>query len=79
MINLVSLLSHTWVKMLFVTLLIIQLKKASAKHFNKELVITKKYNEDFKNSNKWFARKFMLRVTLKWEVLHIVIVVSKLK
>ena len=52
MINLVSLLSHTWVKMLFVTLLIIQLKKASAKHFNKELVMTKKYNEGFKNSNK---------------------------
>ena len=65
MINLVSFLSHTWLNMLFVMLLIIQLEKASAlgrevikKQFNENLVITKNDHEDFKNSNKcWICEK----------------------
>ena len=59
MINLVSLLNHTYTKMLFTILLAVWSKKVSIavmwrkkKHFSKELVMTKKNNEDFANSTK---------------------------
>ena len=51
MIILVSFLSHTWLNMLFVILLIIQLEKASPVvnwwKNNENLVITKNDHEDF--------------------------------
>ena len=52
-----TLLSHTWVKMLYTILLLAWSKKIlkwwdEKKYFNKELVMTTEDDEDFENSTK---------------------------
>ena len=56
MISLISLLNHNYVKVPFRILLMVWLKKASIyimkKYFNKELLMTKKDDDNFENSSK---------------------------